>query len=385
MLANKWRPTTFADVVGQEEEIKVLRRVVTGSWGPNAILFTGPFGTGKTTLARLTARALLCQQRTQSRAEILAGSTEPPFEPCGTCDSCRAMSKENHPNYIETDAASKSSVADVRDMKEEISYRSGDQTKIICYDESHMLSHAAQNAFLITLEEGVKDVLFMFCTTEAGRMLPTLRSRCVELQVRLLTTGQLERRLNQICEGEGINHEGNALRTVATYVRGHARDAIVMTEQLSRIANPVTEDLVRSYLKLDRYTEIYKLLCEEDRKAGLIQLETLLCNFSASELAEALGEVCINAYKLHLGIETFIAVDKAWLKRVIERRDPTDMLDLAEKILTMSTDHASINQALASFGNRLFEPKAVEPSTRTTKPATSGTVIPAQFRKPAKA
>lgn len=381
MLANRWRPTTFGEVVGQEGEIAVLKRVVTAEWRPNALLFTGPFGTGKTTLARLTGRSLLCEHRTQTPAELQAGSRAPATEPCGTCESCKAMNRENHPNFIETDAASKSTVADVRLMKDEVNYRSGDQPKVIYYDECHMLSHAAQNALLTTLEEGVSNALFLFATTEASRMLPTLRSRCVELQVKLLSTGQLERRLNQICGAEGIEHEGKALRTVATYVRGHARDAITTVEQLSRIANPITEELTRSYLKLDRYAEIYKLLCEEDRKEGFQQLETLLCNFAPSELTEALGEVLINAYKLHLGMETFIAVDKAWLQRVLERRDATDMLELAERILTAQTDHASINQALAALGHLLFEPKANTPKGGTRSHQTTN-VVPAQFRKP---
>lgn len=388
-LANRWRPITFFDVVGQGGEVEVLKKVVNSDWRPPALVFTGPFGTGKTTLGRLTARALLCDNRSLSRAQLAAGDlNSKPYEPCGVCDSCKAMTRENHPNYIEVDAASQGSIADIRLMKDEVSYRAGNKVKIICYDEAHMLSQAAQNALLLILEEGRKDLLFMFCTTEANKMLGTVRSRCVELQMKLLTPAQIENRLVQIALAEGLQYEGRALKTIASYVRGHARDALGMLEQMSRVANPITEELVRKHLKLDRYVEIYKLLCEDDTKEGVQQIEQLLCNFSPSELTENLGEVLVNAYKVHLGIETFVAVDQGWMKKVLEKRDPTTLLTLAEAVLSSPTDYATINYGIACLGRLLFEnitaAKAAPMRTLRATGSDNVSAIPSQFRKPPK-
>lgn len=385
-IANRYRPKVFSDVVGQEGEAAVLQKVTAGNWRPNAIMFTGPFGTGKTTLARLTARALFCESKVWSKEQLAKpeGERGVPYEPCGICTSCQAMDQENHPNYIEVDAASQGAVSDVRSMKELISYRSGDKMRVLCYDESHMLSTQAQNALLQTLEEGQTGVLFVFCTTEANKMLPTIKSRCIELQMKLLTTAQIAARLRQIATAEGIKFEERALNIVATYVRGHARDALVMLEQLGRMAPEITEDLVRKYLKLDRYVEIYKLLCERDRKAGIEQLENLLCNFAASELAENIGEVLLNAYKLGIGVGDFTAADKAWLSKVRETRAPESLLNAAEAILTLQTDYASINYGVASMANILFEDKVEKAAPmRSLRPGGEAPpAVPTQFRKP---
>lgn len=378
-IANRYRPKTFAEVVGQESEVEVLKRIVTGNWRPNALMITGPFGTGKTTSARLIARALLCESRIDG------------VEPCGVCESCRSMDLDNNPSYTEVDAASQGAVADVRAMKDFISYRSsGDKMKILCYDESHMLSTQAQNALLQTLEEGVTGVLFVFCTTEANKMLPTIKSRCVELQMKLLSMPQIAARLKQVADTEGIKYEEKALRIVATYVRGHARDALVMLEQLSKMTEVITEDLVRKYLKLDRYVEIYQLLCEQDKKTGVEKLEALLCNYAAGELAENIGEVLLNAYKLSIGIDDFTAIDKAWLQKVKEARNGS-MLDTAEVILTLPTDYATITYGVAAFSNALFEDK-VERTSGTARaglrpggePSAPTPAVPAQMRKPGK-
>lgn len=297
------------------------------------------------------------------------------------------MDADNHPSYTEVDAASQGAVSDVRMMKDFISYRTGsDKTKILCYDESHMLSTQAQNALLQTLEEGVEGVLFVFCTTESGKMLPTIKSRCVELQMKLLTMPQIHGRLQKVAQLENIQVEDKALRIVSSYVRGHARDALVMLEQLSKMADVVTEDLVRRYLKLDRYVEVYQLLCETDKKEAVIKLEALLCNYAPSELAEAIGEVLLNAYKLGIGVADLTAIDKAWIQKIRDVRSDS-LLDTAERILTLQTDYSTITYAMAAFTNVLFEGKtSEEPANRTApmekKMAPSPAAVASVFRKP---
>lgn len=344
-LANTYRPKKFADVIGQDTEKEVLVTIMKKGWKPPAILICGPFGTGKTTLARLLARAMLCDTR--------AG-----VEPCGECTSCKALDYDNHPGYTEVDAASQGLVGDIRSMKDFVTYQTtGGKPKIICYDEAHMLSAQAQNALLQILEEGAENTMFLFCTTDAQKMLPTIRSRCVITRMKLLPAKLIKERIAQVAKQEGLDLEEKAARVIATYVRGHVRDALVLLEQLARLSDTqcINEEMVRNYLRLDRYDDIYKLLTEMDRSAGTELLETLLCDYAVSELTEIAATILVNAHKVKLGMTNFTQTDTAWLKKVNEVHGET-ALEKAEGLLSIPAAFASIVYGEAVIGKLLWKP-----------------------------
>ena len=372
-LATKYRPQRFADVVGQENEFAVLATLLRKNWMPPALMATGPFGTGKTTAARLFGRAVLCDERQDGEVE-----------PCGACESCYAMDRDNHPDYLEVDAASQGAVSDVRAMKETVSYRTGGRKAVVVYDESHMMSTPAQNALLNILEEGRRGVTFVFCTTEEGRMLATIRSRSLVLNMKLLRVGQIKERLETIGRAEGMTLEGKAASLIGTYVRGHVRDAVVLLEQLAQMTDgKITEDAARQYLRLDRHDDVYKLLTTKDKKAGVEQLEMLLCTFGASDLLEIVGEILVNAYKHSLGMDHFTQVDAAWLKKVREARGDDALLSEAEAILTLKPDYATIQYGIASFSRILLERETqtgAKNGLRPGRPATQ--TVPPTIRKP---
>lgn len=294
-----------------------------------------------TTFSRQIARAFLCEERNG-------------VEPCGTCENCDAIERDNHPHYVELDASSSGLIGDVKEMKDQLSYRTGNKPHLICYDESHMMSQTAQNALLKVLEEGLPGVIFIFCTTDAEKMLRTIYSRSVVLTMKLIPAGLVTERLKVVAARENILLEDKAARILGTYVRGHMRDALVLLEQLNQVAGEVTEEGVRTYLRLDRYDEVYQLLTETDQPMALTKLETLLCNYSVTELADTIGQILVNAYKRKLGLSDLPQVDLAWLDRVLVDRGDV-VLEQAEKVLTLNTDFATINYGIAAFMRILFE------------------------------
>ena len=221
VLARKWRPQQFEDVVGQEHVTQTLRNAISGDRLHHAYLFVGPRGIGKTSIARIFAKALCCQEG------------GPTVTPCDRCDSCREIMAGNSLDVLEIDGASNTGVDNVRELRDTVKFAPvRGKFKIYIIDEVHMLSTGAFNALLKTLEEPPPHVKFMFATTEPEKVLPTIISRCQRFDLRRIPVGQIVDRLKLIAESDGIQADPEALLAVARGAEGGLRDAESAFDQL---------------------------------------------------------------------------------------------------------------------------------------------------------
>jgi DNA polymerase III subunit gamma/tau len=231
VLARKWRPTGFDDVVGQEHVTRTLKNAIIHNRVAHAYIFVGPRGIGKTSLARIFARALNCKKG-------------PTVTPCDQCSICKEIMAGTSLDVLEIDGASNNGVDQVRDLREQVQFAPANGLyKIIIIDEVHMLSPAAFNALLKTLEEPPPHVKFIFATTEGHKLLPTIVSRCQRFDLRRIQTPAIVSRLAYICDQEKIEITEDALLAIARGAEGGMRDALSALDQLiSFKGEQLTED-----------------------------------------------------------------------------------------------------------------------------------------------
>ena len=230
-LPLKYRPMNFSDMVGQEHVVRTLRNAIESGRIANAYLFIGPRGIGKTTTSRILAKALNC--------------TNPKgVEPCGECENCKQIAAGRSIDVTELDAASHNKVEDVKPIMDAVQFKPvASKYKIFIIDECHMLTNAAWNALLKTLEEPPPYVKFIFATTEGDKLLATIISRCQRFDLRRIQTHQIAGRLRHICEQEGITAEEDALLAIARGAEGGMRDALSSLDQLiSFKGDKITEE-----------------------------------------------------------------------------------------------------------------------------------------------
>ncbi|MBN1249784.1 MAG: DNA polymerase III subunit gamma/tau [Anaerolineae bacterium] len=255
----KWRPQTFDDVIGQEHIVQTLRYALRTGHIHHAYLLAGPRGTGKTTTARLIAKAVNCLAPEQER-------------PCNQCEICRAISEGRLMDLIEIDAASNTGVDNIRDLLEKVGFRPTQATyKVYVIDEVHMLSTAAFNALLKTLEEPPEHVIFVLATTEVHKIPETILSRCQRFEFRRIPLTALVGRLEAIAESEAVVAEPEALEIIARAATGSMRDAISLFDQLAANGT-ITADYVRTMLGAERREVVRSLLkawVEKDIAEGL--------------------------------------------------------------------------------------------------------------------
>lgn len=245
-LYRKYRPLTFDSVVGQQHIVSTLEHAITEGRLSHAYLFCGPRGTGKTTMARILAKALLCRNAEAAHAEGASGCM-----PDGTCEECELIAEGNHPDVYELDAASRTGVDNVREeIINSVNFAPvRGKYKIYIIDEVHMLTTAAFNALLKTLEEPPAHVIFVLCTTDPQKILETILSRCQRFDFHRIGNEDIERRLAYVCEQEGFDYDDEALAIVARHAKGGMRDALSTLEQLSVFGNgTVHADDARSLL-----------------------------------------------------------------------------------------------------------------------------------------
>ncbi|MFN3525330.1 MAG: DNA polymerase III subunit gamma/tau [Paracoccus sp. (in: a-proteobacteria)] len=270
VLARKYRPETFADLVGQDAMVRTLKNAFAADRIAQAFVMTGIRGTGKTTTARIIAKGLNCIGPD--------GAGGPTTEPCGTCEHCVAIAEGRHVDVMEMDAASRTGVGDIREIIESVHYRAASaRYKIYIIDEVHMLSTSAFNALLKTLEEPPPHVKFIFATTEIRKVPVTVLSRCQRFDLRRIEPEVMIALLQRIAASEGATITEDALALIVRAAEGSARDATSLLDQsISHGAGETTADQVRAMLGLadrGRVIDLFEMILRGDAAGALTELQ----------------------------------------------------------------------------------------------------------------
>jgi DNA polymerase-3 subunit gamma/tau len=264
----KWRPRRWEAVVGQEHVIQTLRNSVSAERVAHAYLFAGPRGTGKTTTARLLAKAANCLD------------PDPSVRPCDQCDHCQAINAGRFLDLIEIDAASNTSVDDVRDLRDKINFSPNQgRYKVYVVDEIHMLSTAAFNALLKTLEEPPSHAIFILATTEVHKIPATVLSRCQRHEFRRIPNATIIQHLKEMSAGENLEVEPEALALIARQATGSLRDAISLLDQLASTGQAISLELAQSVLGTaasQAVLEMIDALIARETSAGMDRLHRAL-------------------------------------------------------------------------------------------------------------
>ncbi len=294
-MARKWRPKNFEEMVGQDHIAQTIRNAIEGKRISHAYLFTGTRGVGKTTSARILAKALNC------------GKGPTPI-PCDVCDNCKAVNAGNSMDVLEIDGASNNSVDNIRDLREQVKYAPMHGTyKIYVIDEVHMLSKSAFNALLKTLEEPPPHVIFIFATTEAGKLPHTILSRVQRFDFKRISEANIRERLEYICSQEAIRPEREALEAIARKADGSMRDALSLFDQVYAFSGAdLSLSAARKVLGLPReglFDGLLAALIRHDQKAcfGAIQ-EAHQEGIESMDFLVAFGEYCRNVLFSRQGV-----------------------------------------------------------------------------------
>lgn len=253
VLARKYRPSSFKELIGQEAMVRTLSNAIDAGRLAHAFIMTGVRGVGKTTTARIIAKGLNC-----------LSSDGPTIDPCGTCDACTSISESRHVDVLEMDAASRTGIDDIREIIESVRYAPvSARYKIYIIDEVHMLSKSAFNALLKTLEEPPEHVKFIFATTEIRKLPVTVVSRCQRFDLKRIEAETLVAHLQSIIEKEGCEAEEDALKLIARAAEGSVRDSLSLLDQaIAHTAGKIEEQQVRDMLGLADRAQVIDLFAQ---------------------------------------------------------------------------------------------------------------------------
>jgi len=364
VLARRWRPQRFADLVGQDVVVRTLQNSMKTKQLAHAYLLTGIRGTGKTTIARLLAMVVNCAQPENG-------------EPCGTCAACTSIAGGNNLDVQEMDAASHTGVDDIREILDGVRYPpSSLQYKVYLIDEAHMLSKSAFNALLKTLEEPPEHVLFLLATTEAEKLPITVRSRCQRFDLRRLGSDEISHYLARVLSEEKVAYEAEALHAIAHAADGSVRDALSLTERVLAFGgDTLSSDHVRHALGLvgpDLLRRLSDAVLRGDAQSAIDTLRAASSGGHAprsillgtSELWHDMACMMINASLLeHEPGE----IARTWLKNRLDCWD-TQALDLRYQVLIQGLRDLTLvdeRQAANMLLIRLCALNEISPPRRT--------------------
>ncbi len=310
----KYRPKTYQDLIGQEPIVKVLKGVIANNKGwCSSYVFSGGYGTGKTTTARILARALLCESPINGEA-------------CDKCYSCVSMLEGTSDAYIEVDSATNSGKDDLRKVLDEIDYSTfSGRRRLYCFDEAHALSTQSLDLLLKSLEDNrpnslEKKLVCIFCTTEIQKLRQTILSRAMSFIIKPATDEQIANRLVYVCDKEGITYDYEALKLIANITEYHIRDALKAVEGISSGFNKhIGMQEVRSYLHIDRNDLLASVLNADARQASEL-LNKILESTPVGVAYDRLIEACMLSINIGLGLNTTPPywnseiLKQAWLK-----------------------------------------------------------------------
>ena len=336
VTARKYRPSLFKEVVAQEHVTETLKNAIRLERLAHAYLFSGPRGVGKTTAARILAKAINCETPREER--------EDGAEPCCECDSCESFEAGRSLNVFEMDAASNNKVDDIRELREKVRIPpQGEQKKVYILDEVHMLSKQAFNALLKTLEEPPAHALFIFATTEPHKVLPTILSRCQRFDFRRIPVPEIVARLREVCEAEGVEADEESLMLLARKGNGALRDALSAFDQALSLCGATLEygELTQALGVVDQdlFFRLTDHVATQDT-AGMIELvrHVVRSGYDLQEMLVGLAEHLRNLLVAHsLGGEALEEVAESTRTRYADAAERFDEADLL-RLLTLAAD-----------------------------------------------
>lgn len=290
MFGVEFRPLTFGDVLGLDDAKDILRKILQTCDYDSGYIFGGSHATGKTTLGRIFARAILCENRSGD------------MSPCNECKSCRDFLAERNPAYLEIDAANQGTKEKIQDIKDSLRYETLSNRKIILFDEAHDISEAGKDALLLQLERYDPNVILIFCTTDPDKMHQTLRSRCMEFAIQDPSETLVKEKLSRICAAKGIGHEDDALEDIVRSVGRHYRDAENKLRQVSLLGEVSRENVKRAVSMYVDETTGLLLTLPDDLGKAITFADYLVSKMNVHRIYSLMVRILVDAVKQSNGV-----------------------------------------------------------------------------------